>query len=151
MMWSKHSRRIDPISRSAKPFCQGEAGAVGLSRMPMAQAAYPQDNQLMSKHRVLSFKPQRRLESRGEDGQNETEQPDHSTSLGDSVTSSTRMRFSAHTTVLPIRVDVLLEDTLDIGLGPQRHLAVLVLVDVALDEFSATSRNEPLSAWAVAR
>src|ERR1700719_3168124 len=28
--------RIDPISRSAKPFCQGEAGAVGLSRMPMA-------------------------------------------------------------------------------------------------------------------
>jgi hypothetical protein len=117
----------------------------------MAQAAYPQDNQLMSKHRVLSFKPQRRLESRGEDGQNETEQPDHSTSLGDSVTSSTRMRFSAHTTVLPIRVDVLLEDTLDIGLGPQRHLAVLVLVDVALDEFAATSRNEPLSAWAVAR
>ncbi|HTF77846.1 MAG TPA: hypothetical protein VK620_26660, partial [Bradyrhizobium sp.] len=24
MMWSTHSRRIDPISRSAKPFCQGE-------------------------------------------------------------------------------------------------------------------------------
>ena len=37
MMWSTHSRRIDPISRSAKPFCQGEAGAVGLSRMPMAR------------------------------------------------------------------------------------------------------------------
>jgi hypothetical protein len=32
-----HSRRIDPINRSAKPFCQGEAGAVGLSRMPMAR------------------------------------------------------------------------------------------------------------------
>jgi hypothetical protein len=31
MTWSKHSRRIDPISRSAKPFCQGEAGAIGLS------------------------------------------------------------------------------------------------------------------------
>ena len=29
-MWSTHSRRIDPISRSAKPFCQGEAGAIGL-------------------------------------------------------------------------------------------------------------------------
>src|SRR4051794_13447451 len=57
----------------------------------------PQDNQLMSKHRVLSLKPQLRLEWRGQDGQNETEQPDHSTSLGDSVTSSTRMRFSAHT------------------------------------------------------
>src|SRR6266566_3803494 len=37
MMWSTHSRRIDPISRSTKPFCQGEAGAVGLSRMPMAR------------------------------------------------------------------------------------------------------------------
>src|SRR6266700_6864228 len=25
--WSTHSRRIDPISLSAKPFCQGEPGA----------------------------------------------------------------------------------------------------------------------------
>jgi hypothetical protein len=33
MMWSKHSRRIDPINRSAKPFCQGEDGAIGLSRI----------------------------------------------------------------------------------------------------------------------
>jgi hypothetical protein len=33
----------------------------------------PQDNQLMSKHRILSFKPQLRLEWRGQDGQNETE------------------------------------------------------------------------------
>jgi hypothetical protein len=48
----------------------------------------PQDIQLMSKHRVLSFKPQLRLEWRGQDGQSETEQPDHSTSLGDSITSS---------------------------------------------------------------
>src|ERR1700704_66012 len=56
-----------------------------------------QDNQLMSKHRVLSFKPQLRLEWRGQDGQNETEQPDHSASLGDSITSSTRIRLSAHT------------------------------------------------------
>ena len=30
-------RVIDPISRSAKPFCQGDAGAVGLSRMTMAR------------------------------------------------------------------------------------------------------------------
>jgi hypothetical protein len=29
MTWSKHSRRIDPISCSAKPFCQGEDGAIG--------------------------------------------------------------------------------------------------------------------------
>src|ERR1700736_924491 len=57
----------------------------------------PQDDQLLSKHHVLSFKPQLRLEWRGHDGQNETEQPDHSPSLGDSVTSSTRIRFSVHT------------------------------------------------------
>jgi len=57
----------------------------------------PQDHQLMSKHRILSFKPQLRLERRGQHGQNETEQPDHSTSLGDSNTSSTRKRFSVHT------------------------------------------------------
>jgi hypothetical protein len=56
----------------------------------------PHDIQLMSKHRVPSFKPQIRLEWRGRDGQNETEQPDHSASLGDSITSSTRIRFSVH-------------------------------------------------------
>src|SRR5258707_4139564 len=59
----------------------------------------PQDNQLMSKHRVLSLKPQLRLEWRGQDGQSETEQPDHSASLGDSIRSSTRIRFSVHTTI----------------------------------------------------
>jgi hypothetical protein len=42
----------------------------------------------MSKHRVLGLKPQLRLERRGQDGQNETEQPDHSASLGDSITSA---------------------------------------------------------------
>src|SRR5215813_9648614 len=57
----------------------------------------PQDNQLMPKHRVLSLKPQLRLEWRGQDGHNETEQPNHSASLGDSITSSTRIRFSVHT------------------------------------------------------
>ena len=44
----------------------------------------PYGIQLMSKHRVFSFGPQLRLEWRGQDGQNETEQPDHSASLGDS-------------------------------------------------------------------
>jgi hypothetical protein len=57
----------------------------------------PHDNQLMSKHRVLSLKPHLRLEWRGQDGQNETEQPDHSASLGDFFTSSTRIRFSVQT------------------------------------------------------
>jgi hypothetical protein len=51
----------------------------------------------MSKHRVLSFKPHLRLEWRGYDGQNETEQPDHSASLSDSITASTQIRSSVHT------------------------------------------------------
>src|ERR1700722_11458351 len=53
-----------------------------------------QDDQLMSQHRVLGFESQLRLEWRGEDGQNETEPPDHSANLGDSITTSTRMRIS---------------------------------------------------------
>jgi hypothetical protein len=61
----------------------------------------PQDNQLMSKHRVPSFKPQLRFEWRGQDGQSETEQPNHSAGLGDSITSSTRMRFSVYTGANP--------------------------------------------------
>jgi hypothetical protein len=57
----------------------------------------PHDIQLMSKHRVLSFKPQLRLEWRGQDGQNETEQPNHPASLGDSIATSTRIhKRSAH-------------------------------------------------------
>jgi hypothetical protein len=61
-------------------------------------SAYALRQSLMSKHRILSFKPQLRLEWRGQDGQNETEQPDHSANLGDSITASTRIRFSVHTT-----------------------------------------------------
>jgi len=52
----------------------------------------PQDNQLMSQHRVLGFKPQLRLEWRGQDGKNETELPDHSASLGDSTFSGHSLR-----------------------------------------------------------
>src|SRR5215813_4811861 len=48
----------------------------------------PQDNQLMSKQRVLGFTPQLRLEWRGQDCQSEAEQPDHPASLGDSITAS---------------------------------------------------------------
>jgi hypothetical protein len=53
----------------------------------------------MSEHRILRLKPALRLERRGQHGQNKTEQPDHSASLGDSIRSSTQIRFSVHTTV----------------------------------------------------
>jgi hypothetical protein len=51
---------------------------------------------LFIKHYGLTTS-QLRLERRGQDGQSETEQPDHSASLGDSITPSTRIRFSVHT------------------------------------------------------
>ena len=36
--WSTHSRRIVPISRSAKQFCHGEPAEIGLLRMPVSLA-----------------------------------------------------------------------------------------------------------------
>jgi hypothetical protein len=57
----------------------------------------PQDNQLMPKHRVLGLEPHLRLERRGHGGQDETEKSDHSASLGNIITSSTRTGFSVHT------------------------------------------------------
>src|SRR5580693_9776749 len=57
----------------------------------------PQNNQLLPKHRVLGLQPHLRLEWSGQDGQGETQKPDHSASLIDSVTSSTRITFSVHT------------------------------------------------------
>jgi hypothetical protein len=54
MMWSKHSRRTDPISRSAKPFCRGEAGAIGLSRMPMARSRRAQGYLKLPNGRALT-------------------------------------------------------------------------------------------------
>src|SRR5260370_33722307 len=48
-------------------------------------------------------KPDLRLEWRGQGGQDETQKPDHSVSLGDSVTSSTRIGFSVVPVVNQIR------------------------------------------------
>jgi len=45
----------------------------------------PQIDQLMSERRILGLKPALRLEWCGQDGQDETEQPDHGAlTLGDS-------------------------------------------------------------------
>ena len=42
-IWSRHSRRIDPISLSQYPFCHGDRGAVGRSRIPIARRPAPQE------------------------------------------------------------------------------------------------------------
>ena len=52
----------------------------------------------MSKYRILGFKSGLRLDCRRQNGQNEKQQPDHPASLRDSLTSSTRIGFSVHTT-----------------------------------------------------
>jgi hypothetical protein len=67
--------------------------AIAVCESNTATQLAPQNNQLMSKRRILSFKPQLRLEWRGQDGKSETEQPDHFASLGDFITSSTRISF----------------------------------------------------------
>src|SRR6202171_4352015 len=87
---SRKDRRKPAIELNEEP-------AVVVSETSRALQLAPQDHQLMSEHRVLSFKPHLRLERRGQDVQNETDQPDHSSSLGDSIASSTRIRFSVHT------------------------------------------------------
>src|ERR1039457_6347787 len=83
-------RRKPPIQLDEEP-------AIAVCELDTATQLAPQNNQLMSKHRVLSLKPHLRLEWRGQDGQDETQKPDHSASLGDSVTSSTTDRvFGTH-------------------------------------------------------
>src|ERR1035441_8641386 len=83
-------RRKPPIQLDEEP-------AIAVCELDTATQLAPQNNQLMPKHRVLSLKPHLRLEWRGQDGQDETQKPDHSASLGDSITSSTRIEFSVHT------------------------------------------------------
>src|SRR5450759_2987698 len=53
---------------------------------------------MLSERRILCLKSDIRLEWRGQDGQDETEQGTHyPLTLGDSLSRSIRMRFSVHT------------------------------------------------------
>jgi hypothetical protein len=92
----------------------------------------------MSERSILSLKPALRLEWRGQDGQNETEQLDHSASLGDSITSSTRIGFSVHTGEIQLRPVLMTSVIAGVGLLPaavstgigsqvQKPLAVVVV------------------------
>ncbi|HVI78466.1 MAG TPA: hypothetical protein VM715_09955 [Candidatus Acidoferrum sp.] len=107
-------QRLGPDNREnlqdrRKPAIQPDKEPAIMVREPDAtRQPTPQDNQLMSKHRVLSFKPQLRLEWRGQDGKSETEQPDHFASLGDFITSSTRISFRYTQGVMDKVRDILL-------------------------------------------
>jgi hypothetical protein len=91
LAWEALAR--DPLPRLRR--IQAESIGTTINFRPAAKKSR------RSKHRFLSSKPQLRLEWQGEDGQSETEQPDHSASLGDSKTASTRIRFSVHTAWMP--------------------------------------------------
>jgi hypothetical protein len=61
----------------------GEEPAAVVGRLDSAPHL-PQDDQLMSEHRILRLKPALRLERRGQHGQNKTDQRDHRANLADS-------------------------------------------------------------------
>src|SRR6478736_8803947 len=75
-----------------------EEPTIVVREMSAALHLTSQDQQLMSERGILSLQPDLRLEWRGQDRQDKTQEPDHSASLGDSITSATRMEFSVHTT-----------------------------------------------------
>ena len=87
----------DSLQDRWKPAIQlDEEQAVVVGEPYTTTAAALQDNQLMSKHCVLGFKPHPRLEWRRQYGQNEVEQPDHPASLNDSCASHTDEVFGMH-------------------------------------------------------
>src|ERR1700687_1892176 len=57
----------------------------------------PQDDQLMSEHRILRLKPALRLERRGHNGQNKADQRNHRANLADSRTTNPDRVFGTHT------------------------------------------------------
>jgi hypothetical protein len=63
-----------------------EEPAIVVRKMGSASHLPLQNDQLMSKYRILSLKPALRLEWRGQHGQNEADQRYHCANLADSVT-----------------------------------------------------------------
>src|SRR5258705_1282639 len=83
---NNHEKRKD----RRKPAIElNEEPAVVVREMSAALQLTPQDHQLMSERGILSLKPDLRLEWRGQDRHDEPQEPDHSVSLGDSITSAT--------------------------------------------------------------
>src|ERR1700722_1576967 len=87
---SRKDRRKPAIEQNEEP-------AVVVSETSPALQLAPQDHQLMSERGILSLKSDLRLEWGGQDRHDETQEHDHSDSLGDSGAASTRIKFSVHT------------------------------------------------------
>src|SRR5712691_9178872 len=76
----------DGVQDRGKPSIQlDEEPAIAVREPDSAVQLAPQHDQLMAERCILGFKPALRLEWQGQDGQDETEQRDHSAlTLGDS-------------------------------------------------------------------
>jgi hypothetical protein len=76
----------DPQDRRKPAIQLDKEPAVVVRKLDPALHLTPQNDQLMSKHCILSFKPALRLEWRNQDGQGEAEKCEHRPlTLGDSV------------------------------------------------------------------
>jgi hypothetical protein len=89
----------DNLQDRRKPSIQlDQEPAVVVRKPDPAMHLAPQNDQLMSEHRILCLKPAFRLEWRDQNGQDEAEQSEHDPqTLGDSSGQSMRIRFSVHT------------------------------------------------------
>jgi hypothetical protein len=77
--------RHDLQDRGKPAIHLNEEPAIVVRKMGSASHVPLQNDQLMSKYRILSFKPALRLERRGQHGQNEADQRYHHANLADSV------------------------------------------------------------------
>jgi hypothetical protein len=85
--------------RREPPVQLEEEQAIGIREMNATAYLAPQHCHLMPEHGVLRRKPALRPKGQVEPGQQKSEQREHgSLTVGDSVTKSTRMEFSVHTT-----------------------------------------------------
>ena len=80
---------VNDLENGREPAIQlDEEKAVAIGQPNPAPALPLQHDQLLPQRRDLSLEPRLRSERRDQDGQNEAEEPDHPTSLSDSLSSS---------------------------------------------------------------
>src|ERR1700694_2745094 len=80
-----------------------EEPVVVVGKLGSAPHLAPQDDQLMSEHRILRLKPAFRLERRGHNGQNKADQRNHRANLADSRATNPDRVFGTHTRNHPLR------------------------------------------------
>ena len=80
---------VNDLENGREPAIQLDEEKAGAIGQPNPAPALPlQHDQLLPQRRDLSLEPRLRSERRDQDGQNEAEEPDHPTSLSDSLSSS---------------------------------------------------------------